>query len=234
MTDQMNIPGLFVDLDGTLVDYDTAVRDAISEFVATHDLWRHIDATSLSDAWLASRSTLALDGSRPLDQQRTDRLAIIARQFGITCDPTTAHTWTQEITDAAIAHCQRYPDVDDFLEHAGPLGLITNSDSSFQQAKLVAAGIDPDRFDPFIASMDAGAAKPSPAVYLAAARSRQLPPSRCAMIGDSETADITGALAAGYARAVLIDRSTNPKPSSVSSLTAALRILWCPPRPMPS
>jgi putative hydrolase of the HAD superfamily len=225
MTDQTDIPGLFVDLDGTLVDYDTAVRDAIAEFVATHDLWRHIEATSLCNAWLASRRALALDGSRPLDQQRADRLATIARQFGVTCDRTTAHTWTQKITDAAIAHCQRYPDVDDFLEQAGRLGLITNGDSSFQQAKLVTAGIDPGQFDPFVASMDAGAAKPSPDIYVAAARARRLPPSRCAMIGDSETADVTGALAAGYTRAILIDRSANPKPGSVNSLAAALRIL---------
>lgn len=216
---------LWVDLDGTLVDYDDAVRRAVAEFVTLHDPWHHVDAPTLAEAWLASRRDLVLDGSRPLGPQRAERLAAVARQLGVRCDHATADAWARELTDLAVTGCRRSPDVDGFLDQAGSLGLITNGDRPFQRAKLAAADIDPARFDPFVASMDIGAAKPSPAIYLAAAQARGVPPSRCVMIGDSPKADVAAALDAGYTAAVLIDRSATPKPSSVNSLTAALTIL---------
>jgi putative hydrolase of the HAD superfamily len=216
---------LWVDLDGTLVDYDDAVRRAVAEFVTLHDAWRQVDAVALADAWVASRRGVALDGSMPLDAQRTARMAAVARQLDVGCDDANAETWACQLTDLAAARCRRYPDVDEFLDRTGTVGIITNGERSFQEAKLAAAGLDLRRFDPFVASMDVGVEKPSPAIYLAAAETRGVAPSQCVMIGDSPNADVAAALDAGYAAAVLIDRSATPKPSTVRSLTAGLSTL---------
>jgi putative hydrolase of the HAD superfamily len=216
---------LWVDLDGTLVDYDEAVRRAVAAFVTLHDAWGHVDAAALADAWQASRRGVILDGSRPLGLQRGARMADVARRFGVQSDEASAKGWGREIADLAVSRCRRYPDVDEFLDRIGTVGVITNGERSFQEGKLSAAGLDLRRFDPFVASMEVGAAKPSPAIYRAAAATRRVAPSRCVMVGDSPRADVAAALAAGYAAAVLIDRSPRPRPGSATSLTAALSIL---------
>lgn len=213
---------VFVDLDGTLVDYDGAVREAVARFVRTHPQWEGVHPGCLAKAWLVERRGVALDGSVPLHTQRARRMMMVAGQFGVSCDSRAADDWSHEIANESAALCRPFSDVHQFLKMVPQGGLITNGDRDFQCAKLEAASIAPDRFVPLIASMDVGVAKPSPSLYTLAAMKAGLVPSRCVMIGDSYEADVQPALAAGFARAAFIHRSAHPRPGSCASLLDAL------------
>jgi HAD superfamily hydrolase (TIGR01549 family) len=213
---------VFVDLDGTLVDYDAAVREAVGRFVRVHPPWEGVHPGRLATAWLAERRGVALDGSVSLRTQRARRMVTVAQQFGVRCDFRVACDWSHEIANDSAALCRPFGDVHAFLQMVPQAGLITNGDKDFQRAKLEAASIAPDRFVPLIASMDVGVAKPSPSLYTLAAVKAGLPVSRCVMIGDSYESDVQPALAAGFARAALVHRSDHPCPGSCASLLDAL------------
>jgi putative hydrolase of the HAD superfamily len=217
----MNL-AIFVDLDGTLVDYDTAVRHATHDFVLTNHAWRNVDPDAFAGAWLTSRRNLTLDGTVPLDHQRTQRLKVVAANLDVECDDLAAARWARAITEAAVARCRTYPDVLEFLDAAGPVGIITNGDQAVQEAKLTAAGLTPSRFGPIVASMTVGHTKPSPAIFRFAAAARATRPDGCAMIGDSQRTDVDAAVAAGFARAALVDRSSASVAGAHRTLSHAL------------
>lgn len=216
---------VFVDLDGTLVDYDRAVRSAFAAFVAANPAWRHVDAGKAAATWLNSRRGHRLDGAVPLEEQRISRMTETAVALGVACDEAAATAWSGAVTADAVERCRLFPDVGPFLDSAGDLGLVTNGDAGVQRAKLIAAGVDPGRFRPFVASVDVRQAKPAPSIYRTAAERAGTDPSACSMIGDSRTADVEAAMAAGFRAAILVDRSADPHPSSVRTLGEALERL---------
>src|SRR5262249_31362134 len=68
-----------------------------------------------------------------------------------------------------------------------------------------------------VISCEAGACKPSPAIFQQAARELDLQPSEILHIGDSPALDVVGATAAGL-QALLLSRSEKAKPSQLNSL----------------
>lgn len=211
---------VFVDLDQTLIDYDTATRQAVAAFTSADPRWSHLQPATVATAWLESRRHHTLDGSTPLVYQRQRRLTAVATRLSVDHAPTLIQHWVETITTDAVARCRRYPDVNEFLDEVDIAGIITNGDPHTQRAKLTAADLLAEPL--IIASIEIGHAKPSPELYRHAAEQAGAQPDQCLMIGDSRTNDHDAALTAGYAGAALIDRSANPAPGTHPTMLTAL------------
>ncbi|QDZ14398.1 HAD family hydrolase [Humibacter ginsenosidimutans] len=85
------------------------------------------------------------------------------------------------------------------------VAVITNGPSEFQRAKLETVGMT-TAFDAIVVSGDRGIEKPRPEIFETALSALGAEPSAALHIGDSRSADVVGAHAAGMA-AVWLDRS---------------------------
>jgi putative hydrolase of the HAD superfamily len=86
------------------------------------------------------------------------------------------------------------------------VGLITNMDRN--GAEIVEGLGLSDHIDLVTTSLEAGAAKPSPAIFRAALAKAEAEAEEAMHVGDQPSSDIEGALGAGM-RAVLLDRDRN-------------------------
>jgi putative hydrolase of the HAD superfamily len=85
------------------------------------------------------------------------------------------------------------------------VAVITNGPSEFQRAKLEAVGMA-TAFDAVVVSGDRGIEKPRPEIFQTALSALDAEPSAALHVGDSRSADVVGAHAAGMT-AVWLDRS---------------------------
>jgi putative hydrolase of the HAD superfamily len=114
----------------------------------------------------------------------------------------------------------------EFLRRRGiRVGLCSNAPYRVQSlhAQLAFLGLD-SHLDAVTFSAEVGWRKPSPHIFEAAMRVLGTGAARTVMVGDSETADIAGAHAAGM-RAVLLSRSGDSGSSGADAVITALRAL---------
>ena len=231
---------LSLDLDGTLLD-ESRLHEAIvrtCDRIAATQPGLHASRLAEANAreWAAYWATIedewdlgALDGAsvqleawhRTLracgcDDESTAQLA--ARTFGQLC----RETYTL------------FNDAPELLKSAKrarvPLALITNGASDTQREKLSALGIE-HSFDTVVVSGEVGVAKPDPAIFQLALDRLAVSREGVWHVGDSLTADIVGAKAAGLT-AVWINRggrvrtSTDPVPDrEIGSLSDLVTLL---------
>lgn len=172
-----SLRALLLDLDGTLIDRDAALRACLREHAVADE---HLD--QLVDLDRADHSSLTAL-SRHLHQDRPNLAAdpaALARRLRqrlpsfITPDPTITAALTQ-------------------LNRAGlRLALISNGGPT-QRLKLAAAKIDPALFEIIHISSEHTHAKPHRAIFQSALTALDLPASATLMIGDSAEQDIEGA-----------------------------------------
>ncbi|WP_444971601.1 HAD family hydrolase [Streptomyces sp. SAI-25] len=171
------------DLDATLVDRQTAVRDTLTALCRTHDL------ASATEQWL--RAELA-------DRASPDSFVRLHDTFNL---PVPADQLWQQYVDLMAAAVTCRPEVLEGLAHlraAGwTIGIITNGASDIQRAKLVGAGLA-SLVDGVAVSGDLEIRKPDLRLF-------ELVASRCGvsladggwMIGDNPAGDIGGGHQAG-------------------------------------
>jgi putative hydrolase of the HAD superfamily len=108
------------------------------------------------------------------------------------------------------------------------LGVLTNGSRGTQRRKLEIIGLE-DAVDAVCTSEEIGFHKPDPRAFAVTAEAIGTPPERTAMVGDNVSADIAGALGAGYALAIHVGRerpAALPEPAlHVRNLGDALAIL---------
>ena len=85
------------------------------------------------------------------------------------------------------------------------IGILTNGPSELQRRKLRLIGIE-DEVDAVAVSEEIGVSKPDPEAYARAVEMLGLEPDEVAMVGDHVVNDVAGALAAGLAAAVWVER----------------------------
>lgn len=218
------IRALFVDLDDTLLDEQTASArgfdalwaafpgdgEARNEALAR---WRRVSSAN----WRRYES-----GQCSFQDQRRGRV----RDFTglVLSDDEADRAWdvygrTYEASWCRAAGCEGFLDATRGLVRIA----VTNGERGVQLRKVRAAGLDAD-LDAVVTPADAGAWKPEPGIFLHAfdlARGRLpgLVPSEVLMVGDDEARDIAPALALGY-QAVRVE----PGKSEIG-LGAAVRLL---------
>ena len=212
----MRLRGILLDLDGTLIDHEGAVRAALRGWLpalgvpATEEviaLWfaaleRHLAA------WRAREISFA--------EQRRRRLRDFLPQVGVAFVDDDEHL--DAVFDTYLPCYERgwqvYDDVADglaLIAAAGlPTAVLTNGDPAQQAAKLASAGLT-ELVGPVFTPAMLGAAKPDAGAFLGACERLGLPPEAVANIGDRHDLDVLGARAAGL-RAIFLDRlGTGPE-----------------------
>jgi putative hydrolase of the HAD superfamily len=177
--------GLLLDLDGTLVDRDAALRtwlrrraglggEAIAELLAL-DAADRCSLVGLGLAVDRIRPGLARDPRALTERIRAELPGLI-------------------VGDPAVARALGR------LREAGlRLALVSNGGGLTQRRKLAAAGLSERLFDAIVISGERGYAKPSAAMFEAALAELEVEAEAATMIGDSPEQDIAGAAGVGVA-----------------------------------
>ena len=234
------IKALFFDLNGTLVDHSglrEAVRQTCAEVAAARpdlsaddlaranaDVWREY-WPQVEDRWNVG----VLDGAAVSLEAWTRAL----RACGCEDDALA-----QRARDTLRRHQRRtvrlYPDAPALFAWLArsdfKLAVITNAASDSARDALSALGLE-DRFGALVVSAELGVAKPDPAIFAAAADALGVAFAEAWHVGDSLTADVAGAKAAGLG-AVWLNRDGLARPPSdpepdheIRTLTELARLL---------
>jgi len=198
---------LLVDLDGTLVDSDAAVRRAWGAFARRHGL-------DPGEVHRRAHGRPSRETVRDLLPAGADHAAEAAR---------LEHHEVHD-TEGVVA----LPGARELLARPGrPLAIVTSCSTALARARLAAA--DLPRPDVLVSSDGLGRGKPDPAPFLLGAQRLGIEPARCVVLEDSP-AGIAAGRAAGAV--VIALRTTHDGPDlrdahavvdDLATLVAALR-----------
>lgn len=99
------------------------------------------------------------------------------------------------------------------LSNRVPIALITNGPYDMQREKLAAVGIE-RHFQAVLISGEMGVCKPDASIFQSAADLLGTEPAATLHVGDSEVADVAGALGAGFGAAVWLNRHGRERAAS--------------------
>lgn len=202
------VDAVVFDVDDTLFDYVSACRAGIGAYLAELGLPCGPDAV---DRWLDLQDVhyaRYLSGEISFTGQRRERAQVMAGQEFTDAE---ADAWFAGYARHFEAGWALFDDVVHALDALDSvrLGVLSNSDSSYQEEKLRRLGIG-DRFGCVLGVDRAGAAKPDPRAFRAAVTALGSEPSRSVYVGDNRDTDAVAAVSAGLL-GVWIDRSgSNP------------------------
>jgi putative hydrolase of the HAD superfamily len=213
------------DLDDTLFDHGYSTR------VALRAIQRHVPAlAALPLDTLEARHALVLEelhlrvlaGNLDVDTARIARFRRLVDMHG-------GHARDEEIAAGARAYRAAYLEARRAVDGAVPLlealrchgriAVVTNNVLTEQEEKMKICGLA-ERVDALVVSEEVGWTKPDPQIFRIALERLQASSEQAVMIGDSWSADILGARAAGI-RAVWFNPHRRPRPDT-NSLAAEL------------
>lgn len=189
---------LLVDNDNTLMDFNTAERHALTEALcafgldssqATCDLYHRINK-ALWEALERGETTQAA--------LKTERFVRLLEHLGreTACAVALSDAFSERLSN----HAELMPDAMAFLEAVHPLmriALVTNGSAVTQRGRLKMCPFTP-LLDAVLISEELGIRKPDPRMVEIALRQLGCTDKREAVfLGDSATADIAAAYAAG-------------------------------------
>jgi len=201
-----NSPMIFFDLDGTLLDHETAQRATAATFQKRHaDVFSEPTPVFL-ERWRAIGEKHMDRFFKGLTTEQGQRRARMRELFS---RPDMPDGEADELYEACLeeyrVNWRVFPDVMNCLEHIQhPLGIITNGGSGQQRAKLAEVGIE-RFFSVIVISGEVGVAKPDPDIFARATREARLAPEDCVYIGDRLETDARAASRAGF-RGIWLDR----------------------------
>ena len=199
---------LFFDLDHTLWDFERNSGEALAETL--HNLGL-VGRNGLTEEAFISRYHVINDrmwdeyrrGVIEKSQLRTRRFADALALFSIR-DNGLAERFAQMYLDICPRKKNLFPGAQQVLEELSaryPVWLLTNGFSEGQAIKINNPAINP-YISGMVTSEEAGAKKPSRAIFDYAVCKAGVEAARCAMIGDDMDNDVLAALDAGFPRAV--------------------------------
>jgi putative hydrolase of the HAD superfamily len=205
------IRGILFDLDFTLVDNDVGWRrlwPAVAErFAARYPGFDPEEFESRSYEFADGRYELLLRGEIDYDTYRRDYVRHGLEPWGELDDELYA-----AYSDARARSVDLIELFEDALETVRALrarglkiGILTNGPSELQRRKLRLIGIEHE-VDAVAISEEIGVSKPDPEAYARAVAMLELPANEVAMVGDHVMNDVAGALGAGLAAAVWVER----------------------------
>ncbi|MEV8630952.1 HAD family hydrolase [Streptosporangium sp. NPDC051023] len=200
------IKGLLFDLDGTLVDHETAAATAFATALTAvtgsagvdHETarrrWSELEHHAM-DRYLAGELTFA--------GQRRLRITTLVAELGLGIwDEQKADAWFAGYLRHYESAWRAFPDV---LASLGALteerpelrlGILTNGEAGQQRDKVDRAGLSA-ALPVLVASSDVGVAKPEARIFHLACEAIGLLPSEVVYVGDRLDTDAAAASAAG-------------------------------------
>jgi putative hydrolase of the HAD superfamily len=221
---------ILFDIDGTLIDHDTA--EAIAVAALSGRMGYSDDAVGFLQRWRSAferHYNRYLAGELSIQQQRRERFR---EMFDPNLSDAAADQLSALYIDEYLAACELYSDVRMALAQlaAYPMGIVSNGERSQQQYKLVRTGVD-HYFGPLILSGECGIAKPARGIFELACDSMGVSPSQAVYVGDRRDIDAEAARSVGM-HGIWLDRigaSDNSDPrrriGSLSELPAAITLI---------
>jgi len=183
--------GLIFDLDGTLIDsmpaHFSAMRQALEEEGGTG---------------LFTEERFSELGGKPA----ADIVSLLNREYGLSMNAQKICQRQHDLLESKLDDFELIPEVADFAaEHRGkvPMAVASAGTTTMVKASLSSVNIL-SWFDAIVGSDEVENGKPSPDVYLEAARRINVDPMNCVVFEDSE-AGILGAESAGM-KVVVVPR----------------------------
>jgi putative hydrolase of the HAD superfamily len=212
------VKAVLFDLDDTLFDHDACARDALEAVQACHPSLGAIAFPSLERTHAQFLEQLHEDvvfGRMALDDARRERFRRLFDAAGV-------QAGSDLVERAAVAYRERYLAARRAISGAATLlplikararvGIVSNNLLEEQKDKLRCCGLD-RLIDALIVSEEAGVSKPDPAIFEMALDRLGCTADEAVMIGDSWSADVVGARAAGI-RAIWFNRHGAVPPDS--------------------
>jgi putative hydrolase of the HAD superfamily len=216
------IRAILLDLDGTLMDYEGPVKQALAEWLP--DVMGvlvpgfGVDPARLGELqllWLALEDKhypAWRSGEISVREQRRRRLRDFLPEAGV--DP--AEVDLDELFLAYLQACERhwapYPDAAPALERIAEAGLrtavLSNGSAAQQRAKLAVIGLI-SLCGPLFSSEEIGFAKPDLRAYAKACELLGLPPEEVLMVGDNYELDVLAPRSAGLSAVHLVRTGTH-------------------------
>ena len=191
------------DLDGTLVDHDTAAAEAVTAWAAEQG-WA---LPGLVDLWeqVAERHFPAYrSGELSFAGQRRARLRdFLPRVGAVPGDDTQLDGEFRAYETHYVEAWRAFPDAYG-LERLGRTAVLSNGDQAQQEDKLRRTGLG--GFEQVLTSGLLGAAKPDPEAFRAACAALRVEPADAVYVGDRLDVDARAATAAGL-RGIWLDRA---------------------------
>jgi 2-haloalkanoic acid dehalogenase type II len=211
------IRGILFDLDFTLVDNDVGWRQlwpsVAARFAERYPGFDPDEFQSRSYEFADGHYELLLRGDIDYDTYRRDYVRHGLEPWGELDDELFA-----AYSDARTRSVDLIELFEDAVETIRGLrarglkiGILTNGPSELQRRKLRRIGIE-DEVDAVAVSEEIGASKPDPQAYERAVAMLGLEADEVAMVGDHVVNDVAGALAAGLAAAVWVERRPGELP----------------------
>ena len=183
--------GLIFDLDGTLIDsmpaHFSAMRQALEEEGGTG---------------LFTEERFSELGGKPA----ADIVSLLNREYGLSMNAQKVCQRQHDLLESKLDDFELIPEVADFAaEYRGkvPMAVASAGTTTMVKASLSSVNIL-SWFDAIVGSDEVENGKPSPDVYLEAARRINVDPMNCVVFEDSE-AGILGAESAGM-KVVVVPR----------------------------
>jgi putative hydrolase of the HAD superfamily len=205
------IRGILFDLDFTLVDNDVGWRrlwPAVAErFAERYPGFDPKEFESRSYEFADRHYELLLRGDIDYDTYRRDYVRHGVEPWGELEDDLYAAY--SDARTRSVDLIELFEDaaetIRSFRARGLKIGILTNGPSELQRRKLRLIGIE-DEVDAVAISEEIGVSKPEPEAYAKAVAMLGLEPNEVAMVGDHVVNDVAGALAAGLAAAVWVER----------------------------
>ena len=196
------LKAVLFDLDDTLFDHRLCAQTALSELHAAHDEFRASpfpEFERLHASFLEDLHRRVMTGEMPLEEARRERFRRLFAALGAT---PAEHV----IARAAETYRDGYRRIRQPMSGAAALlaavkrrarvGIVSNNLLEEQQDKLRHCALDAF-IDELVVSEEAGVSKPDPRIFEIALERLGCSAGEVVMVGDSWSADIAGAKAAG-------------------------------------
>ena len=190
------------DLDDTLFDHQGCARAALAAVQASHEGFRAMPFETLERAHAGFLEELHGDvmlGHVPLEIARVERFRRLLGAAGVPASDELAagiastYRETYRTARRAVAGA---PALLAAVRRRARVGIVSNNLLDEQQDKLRTCGLDAF-VDALVVSEEAKVSKPHPAIFELALDRLHAQPAEAVMVGDSWSADIAGARAAG-------------------------------------
>jgi putative hydrolase of the HAD superfamily len=180
-----SIKFLCFDVDGTLYRTVPALWDAIKEKILTKVMELRKSSQPEAQKYIDDRFKALGSSTKVLAE-----LGIDAQEFFILA-------FSSVDVSKYISPDKKLATLINKLRQKYTVGVLSNGDMSSVTRKLMAVGLSPKLFSPFVATYEFGVVKPDPAPFLKVIEEAGVKPEESVYIGDREETDILGAKAVG-------------------------------------